>query len=53
MDNEIDVVIVTFNPDYKVLNRCINSIDEDINIIIVDNSSNLNINFIDRNIIEE
>jgi len=46
MDNEIDVVIVTFNPDYKVLNRCINSIDEDINIIIVDNSSNLNINLI-------
>ena len=48
MDNEIDVVIVAFNPDYKVLNRCINSIDENINIIIVDNSSNLNINFIDN-----
>ena len=41
MDNEITVVIVTFNSDYAVLNRCINSIEDNIQIIIVDNSSNL------------
>ena len=41
MYNEITVVIVTFNSDYDVLNRCINSIEDNIQIIIVDNSSNL------------
>jgi len=41
MYNEITVVIVTFNSDYAVLNRCINSIEDNIQIIIVDNSSNL------------
>ena len=41
MYNEITVIIVTFNSDYNVLNRCINSIDNNIQIIIVDNSSNL------------
>ncbi len=41
MYNVITVVIVTFNSDYAVLNRCINSIENNIQIIIVDNSSNL------------
>ncbi len=41
MYNEITVIIVTFNSDYNVLNRCINSIENNIQIIIVDNSSNL------------
>ena len=41
MYNEITVVIVTFNSDYAVLNRCINSIEDNIQITIVDNSSNL------------
>ena len=41
MYNEITVIIVTFNSDYNVLNRCINSIEDNIQIIIVDNSSNL------------
>jgi len=41
MYNEITVIIVTFNSDYTVLNRCINSIEDNIQIIIVDNSSDL------------
>ena len=41
MFNEITVVIVTFNSDYTILNRCINSIEDKFEIIIVDNSSNL------------
>ena len=41
MYNEITVIIVTFNSDYTVLNRCINSIEDNIPIIIVDNSSDL------------
>ena len=42
MFNEITIVIVTFNPDYYILNQCINSIADDFSIIIVDNASNLN-----------
>jgi len=41
MYNEITVIIFTFNSDYTVLNRCINSIEDNIPIIIVDNSSDL------------
>jgi len=41
MYNDITVVIVTFNPNLNILNRCLRSIDNQIKILIVDNSSNL------------
>ena len=42
MDNILTVVIVTFNPNYDTLNRCIKSIDNNIEILIIDNAKNLN-----------
>ena len=53
MDNILTVVIVTFNPNYDTLNRCIKSIDNNIEILIIDNAKNLNKskinNFTDKN----
>lgn len=55
MDNILTVVIVTFNPNYDTLNRCIKSIDNNIEILIIDNAKNLNKskinNFTDKKII--
>ena len=40
MNYFLSIVIVTYNPNYNVLNECLNSIDKNIKIIIVDNSKN-------------
>ena len=40
--DDLTIVIVTFESDEVIFN-CINSIDEEINIIIVDNSNNFNL----------
>ncbi len=42
MNSSLTIVIVTFNPNYEVLNNCLKSIDENYKIIIIDNSKNLN-----------
>ena len=55
MNYFLSIVIVTYNPNYNVLNECLNSIDKNIKIIIVDNSKNFDdskiINFPKKNII--
>ena len=42
MNNLLSVIIVTFNSDYEILNRCLNSIPREIKIYLIDNSKNLN-----------
>jgi len=42
MNNLLSIIIVTFNPDYEVLNRCLNSIPREIRIYLIDNSQNIN-----------
>ena len=46
--DDLTIVIVTFESD-EVIFDCLNSIDEEINIIIVDNSNNFNL----KNLIEQ
>ena len=48
MQNSVSIVLVAFNPDYNILNRCLNSIPNDIKVLIIDNSQNLNINKINN-----
>ena len=54
MNDSLTIVIVTYNPNYNVLNECLNSIDNNFKIIIIDNSNNFDhkkiINFIIKNI---
>ena len=38
INNEITVVIVTFQTNKKILIKCLNSIDKKIKVIIVENS---------------
>ncbi len=40
MNHLLTIVIVTYNPNYNILNECLNSIDKNIKIIIIDNSKN-------------
>jgi len=40
MGFDITIILVSFNPDYQVLNKCLSSIPEDVQIIIIDNSKN-------------
>ena len=42
MIKNLSIVIVTYNPDYNVLNRCLDSIIDNLDIYIIDNSENLN-----------
>ena len=42
MNNLLSVVIVTYNSDYEILNRCLKSIPREIKIYLIDNSKNLN-----------
>lgn len=42
MNNLLSIIIVTFNSDYEVLNRCLNSIPREIRIYLIDNSKNIN-----------
>jgi N-acetylglucosaminyl-diphospho-decaprenol L-rhamnosyltransferase len=42
MSNLLSVIIVTFNPDYDILNRCLNTIPKEIKIYLIDNSKNIN-----------
>src|SRR5210317_670567 len=42
MSNLLSVIIVTFNPDYNILNRCLNTIPKEIKIYLIDNSKNIN-----------
>ena len=48
MQNSVSIVLVAFNPDYNILNRCLNSIPNDIKVLIIDNSQNLKINKINN-----
>ena len=48
MYDNITVVIVTFNPSLNILNRCLRSIDNQIKILIIDNSSNLKLSQIEN-----
>ena len=54
MNDSLTIVIVTYNPNYNVLNECLNSIDKNFKIIIIDNSNNFDhkkiINFPIKNI---
>ena len=42
MIKNLSIIIVTYNPDYNVLNRCLDSIIDNLDIYIIDNSENLN-----------
>jgi len=37
MGFDITIILVSFNPDYQVLNKCLSSIPENVKIIIIDN----------------
>ena len=54
MNDSLTIIIVTYNPNYNVLNECLNSIDNNFKIIIIDNSNNFDhkkiINFPTKNI---
>ena len=38
MNKKITVIIVTYKTKLQILQNCLNSIDKDINIIIIENS---------------
>lgn len=44
----ITIIIVTFNANLNILNRCLNSIEDQIKILIIDNSSNLDLSKINN-----
>lgn len=41
MNTSISIILVSFYPDYEVLNKCIKSIPDEFEINIIDNSKNL------------
>ena len=48
MYDNITIIIVTFNANLNILNRCLNSIEDQIKILIIDNSSNLDLSKINN-----
>ena len=40
MKNKITVIIVTYKTNKRILENCLNSIDRNIKIIIIENSKN-------------